>query len=182
MTALRLARILVLLLTMITRLWHVPCPLAGTMSNQGLNMVRKILRAAVAVMALAPIAAQANTLSFHFDTPDALLAQGDTITVGGLANSGRWSTDAAPMSTGSYADNPTLFGADVDLFGASDGAFDRVGSIHDFPSKGGLGSDNSGQVRSVGAPGPTTWLMLAVGLALLVGRRPSREQRLAAIA
>jgi hypothetical protein len=152
-------------------------PLVSMMSNQGSNMVRMFLGVAAAALALAPIAAQANTLSFHFDTQDALLARGDTTTVGGLANSGTWSTDAAPISTGSYADNPdTLFGADVD-----DGAFDRVGSIHHPSPNGGLGYDNRGQVRSGGVPEPTTWLMLAVGLALLVGRRPSREHRLAAI-
>jgi MYXO-CTERM domain-containing protein len=151
------------------------------MSNQGLNMVRKILRAAVAVMALAPIAAQANTLSFHFDTPDALLAPVDTMTVGGLANVATWSADAASMSTGSSTDNPILSVVGVDD-GAGDGAFDRVGSLRALPSKGGLGSDTPGQVRSAGAAEPTTWLMLAVGLALLVGRRPSREHRLAAVA
>jgi hypothetical protein len=145
------------------------------MSNQGLNMVRKFLRAAAASLALAPIAAQANTLSFHFDTPDALLAQADTMTVGGLANIATWSTDAPPNSTGTYADNPILFGA-------IDGAFDRVAPIHDFPSKGRPAGDTPGEVRFPGAPEPTTWLMLAVGLALLVGRRPSREHRLAAIA
>ena len=145
------------------------------MSNQGLNMVRKFLRGAAAAFALAPIAAQANTLSFHFDTPDALLAQVDTKTVGGLANIATWSTDAPPNSTGTYADNPILFGA-------IDGAFDRVDPSHDFPSKGGLASDTPGEARSAGAPEPPTWLMLAVGLALLVGRRPSREHRLTAIA
>jgi hypothetical protein len=146
-------------------------------------MARKLLStAAAAALALAPIAAQAKTLSFHFDTQDAVLAQGDTTAVGGLANGGAWSYDAAPVSTGAYGDNAgVLFGADVDG-DTIDGAFDRVGSIHDPLSNGGPGSDNPGQVRSVGAQAPATWLMVAIGFALLVGRRPSRQDRLAAFA
>ncbi len=89
------------------------------MRNQGVNMYRKLLRAAAATLALAPITAQAKTLSFSFDTQDAALAvfaevtisdtlnslggydatgingtvvgpHGETTTIGGLANSGRW--------------------------------------------------------------------------------------------
>jgi hypothetical protein len=165
---------------MITRIWHVPCPLIGMMSYQGVNMVRKLLQAAAAALALAPIAAQATTLAFHFDTRDALLAQGDTA-VGGLANGGKWSYDATLISTNSYADNPGVLFAPDAYDGAIDGAFDLFGRIRDLPSNGGLGSDKPGQVRSLNVPEAPTWLMLGLGFALLVGRRRSRQDRQAAV-
>lgn len=164
------------------------------MSNRGLDMVRKLLQAAAAALALAPVTAQAATWAFHFETQNALLAPfadarisstpnplGETTAVGGLADGGTRTYDAAPISLGPHADNAgfafTAGPYDHDI----DNAFDSVGQIQNRPSTGQPRSDSPGEAPSaVGAPEPAPWLMLGLGFALLVGRRRSRQDRQAA--
>ncbi len=128
------------------------------MSNQGLNLYRKLLWAAAALLAFAPIAAEARTLAFHFETQDAVFARPGEVsdmasspgaygitelsqtvvgpnnrTMSSGAMSKPWGSEDPVFSTSPYADTAGMaFAADdFNIHGAIHGA----GSIDDLSSK-----------------------------------------------
>ena len=71
---LQFSELCIILLTLITHLRHVSCREGGMMSNTGIKMTRKLAWAAAAILALAPLEAEAATLAFSFETQDGVFS------------------------------------------------------------------------------------------------------------
>ena len=71
---------------MITQVWHVSCGIGVTIVDQGKKMYRKWMWAAAAILAVAPLEAEAATLAFHFETDDAAFVVSGDLTVSDALN------------------------------------------------------------------------------------------------
>lgn len=158
-------------------------------------MYRKLFWIAAAVLALAPVTADASAFAFGFETRNAIFAvstgltASDTLnslggydvtgisgavigpgggTISGLANGAQGDDDGAAFSMGTNSDNSGI------LFAA--GAYDYnirselrgVSRIYQLWSNNPAGSHNPGHADGAlvaGVPEPTSWLMLGLGLA-----------------
>jgi PEP-CTERM motif len=170
-------------------------------------MSRKTLLAGAAALMMVPVAAEARTVAFDFETENGVfavsgeLALSDTLnSLGGYDVTGISGTVAGPKggtidglakgkNLGSYDD--TLFTADPVFDGAGllfdagpykykiSSVFNGAGWIYELSSNNPKGGFPAAGTLVAGVPEPSTWVMLGLGFAGLsmVGRRTPRPER-----